>query len=130
MKQILRLIPAYREMEKQLAELALQKSRLEDNERWYQARIDALDKQVRELQKDALRGAQTVADFIAQYTLGRRIYGVGPELPQQQGAPEPIPGPQLARRIEEEAMSPERIGAMIEQYEKDLGIATGKEDGQ
>jgi len=121
---ILRLFSQFRALESQVRELASDKIVFQDKERWYQAQIDDLTAQAAKNTEAAVEGAQSVADFVAQYTLGRKIFGVGPDAPPPPQQPEPISRDSVqARDIEDVLNSPEYLSAMIEQAESEAGVA-------
>ena len=121
MTLFLRLFAQYRALEREVQALASDKIVLQDRDRWYQGQIDTLTEQATKNAETAVEGARTVTDFIAQYTIGRKVYGVGPEVTERPPQPAPLSAEAVqARDIQEALMSPAALAAMIERTEKQI----------
>ena len=119
----LRFFHAYRNLEMRVRELASEKVRMDDRCRWLESRLDSAEEKRTDAVKDAIQSMKMNADFVAQTTIGRTIYGVGPELPGPEDQPEIVKSHSAqARDIVNYANSPEGMREIIADMEKDIGV--------
>lgn len=122
MTWFLRLFPRFRALEAQVREMANEKIRLDDNQRWMQSRMDELSKSRDKAVEEALYSTRVNADFVAQHTVGRSIYGLAPELPERTDMEPAKRDTVSAREIERELMTPDAVASIIAGLENDLGV--------
>lgn len=121
----LRLFHAYRDLESRVRELSSEKIRMDDRCRWLEARLDASEDKRTAAVQDAIHSVKINADFVAQMTMGRPIYGVAPELPGADEQPDIVKSRTAqVRDIQRWSNSPEGIEAMVAQMEDELGVGT------
>ena len=119
----LRLFHAYRELEDRKRQLASEKTAMDDRCRWLESRLDASEERRTEAMQDALFSVKVNADFTAQQTIGRSIYGLAPKLPDADEKPDVIKSHTAqARDICNWRNSPEGLEELVAKMESEIGV--------
>ena len=112
----LRFFHAYRELESRVSQLSAEKRHMDDSFRRLESRLDDTEEKRTKASEEALLSVKINADFIAQTTMGRTIYGIAPELPGPEDQPEVIKSKTVqARDVEAYANSPEGLNELFDE---------------
>lgn len=79
--KLLRLIPSFRELERDYLALSVDKQRLDDDMRRLRTQFDTQSAALVEALLDGRKSRELVADWISQQYFGFGIYNRGPKLP-------------------------------------------------
>jgi hypothetical protein len=100
---------------KDLERLAAERYDANERAKGWQAKAEHWQQQFEAANADAIASRETVADWIAQRTFGRSIFGKGPALPEQSTHPQPVPKPRMQARVAVQLAEANFEKAMAEQ---------------